>query len=172
MALTPAITVSQNSGLPNVINITDSSTGNDPGLTSRRVYLYQSNNDNLVPDGTTTDYIEWDISDSTIAIDVLERDMALMIVVQWLTGAVVTYTYDNTYAFPAYTNTFLYNLSVTDQLSNPDIVKDTTYLFNKLQLFTYVKDAENAISEGGDTVKAQLAFDLAYQMMTNQQLYF
>lgn len=172
MALTVSISVSQNNGLPNVINLTDTSTGSDPGITERRVYLYTSANTTLVPSGTTTAYVVWPIADSTIALDVLPRDMSLMIIVQWLTGATVTYTYTNYYQFPAYTKQFLYNLTVTQQLTNPDITKDTQYLFSKFQLYTYVKDAANAIEEGPDISKAQLAFDLAYQMMTNSNFFF
>lgn len=172
MPLTVSISVSQNSGLPNVIVLTDTSTGSDPGITSRRVYLYKSDNTTLVPFGTTTPYTVWPISDSTISLDVLTQDTALTIVVQWLTGTTVTYTYTNEYQFPAYTKTFLYNLSVTQQLTNPNILKDTQYMFNKLQLYTYTRDAENAIAEGQDTTKAQLSFDLAQAMMNNSQLYF
>lgn len=172
MPLTPSISVSQNNGTPSQFSVQDTSTGSDPGLTERRVYLYNSANNTVVPSGTLTNYIVWPIADSSITIDVLSRDMAFMIVVNWMTGSTVTYTYTNYYQFPANTKVFLYNLSVTQQLSNPNIIKDTQYLFNKLQLYTYVKDADNAVALGPDISKAQLAFDLAYEMMSNSNLYF
>lgn len=172
MPLVVNIEITQNNGSPNEFTIEDISTGSDPGITERRVYITDAANNPVVPDGTTTSYVVWPIADSTITLDVLPRDMAYKIIVQWLTGSSVTYTYTNYYQFPAYTKSFLYNLTVTNQLTNPDILKDQQYLFNKLQLYTYVKDAANAIEFGPDISKAQTAFDIAYNMMNNSSLYF
>jgi len=172
MALTVNIEITQNDGIPADFLITDISTGSDPGITERRVYLYDAAGNTLVNSGTTTAYTLWPIADSEITMSVLNVDMALMIIVQWITGSTVTYTYTNYYQFPAYTKSFLYNLTVTNQLTNPDITKDTQYLFNKLQLYTYVKDAANAIELGPDISKSQLAFDMAQQMMNNSSYFF
>lgn len=171
MALTVSISVAQNNGNPSDFTISDTSTGSDPSITIRRVYLTKSDGTYLVPDGTSTDYIEWPIAESSITLDVLERDMALEILVQWLAGAVVTYAYENSYPFLAYTNTFLYNLSV-DQSSNPAIINATDFFANKTKMYSYVKEAENAIAVGEDTVKAQFAMDAAYQMILNEDKYF
>lgn len=171
MAFSGAITVQQNTGSPSQFVVTDSSTGSDPAITSRRIYLYKADNTNLVPTGTTTSYISWPIANGPITIDVLSIDMALMITVQWLVGAVVTYSYTNYYQFPANTKTFMYGLSV-DQSSNPTIISATDYFSNKAKMYTFLSDAANAIAYGPDIVKAQLAFNLAYQMIINQQLYF
>ena len=43
MPLVPNFTASQYSGTPSVITLTDTSTGSDVTITSRRVYLLQSN---------------------------------------------------------------------------------------------------------------------------------
>lgn len=172
MPLTVNIEVSQIAGDPATFQLEDISTGSDPGITSRRVYLYDPANNTLVNPGTTTAYTVWDIADDTIEMNVLDRDRALMLIVQWLTGSTVTYTYTNYYVFTAYTNIFLYNLTVTNQLTFPDILKDQQYLFNKLQLYTYLKDAANAIAYGPDISKAQIALDIAQQMMNNSSLYF
>lgn len=171
MPLTVSISISQNTGIPSAFVITDTSTGSDPSITSRRLYLLKPDGTYLVPDGTTTDYVEWSIAQSSITLSVLERDMALEILVEWLAGAVVTYTYENSYVFTAYTNTFLYNLSV-DQSSNPAIINATDFFANKTKMYSYVKEAENAIAIGEDTVKAQLALDRAYQMILNEDKYF
>ena len=172
MALTVNIEITQNNGNPAEFTIEDTSTGSDPGITERRVYIYDSASNTVVPSGTTTNYTVWPIADSEITLNVLPRDMAYQIIVKWLTGSTVTYTYTNSYQFPAYTKSFLYNLSVTNQLTYPDILKDTQYLFNKLKLYTYVKDAANAIEFGPDISKAQTAFDLAFYMMTNSSNFF
>lgn len=171
MPLTVSITVQQNNGTPSNFTLVDTSTGSDPSITIRRVYLTKPDGTFLVPEGTTTDYIEWPIAESSITLDVLDRDRSLEILVEWLAGAVVTYEYENSYVFTAYTNTFLYNLSV-DQSSNPSIINATDFFANKTRMYSYVKEAENAIAIGEDTVKAQLALDRAYQFIINEDKYF
>ncbi len=171
MPLTVSISVSQNNGQPSVINLTDTSTGSDPGITSRRVYIYKADNTTLVPSGTTTAYTVWPIADSTIALDVLSRDFAVTIVVEWLTGSTVTYTYTNTYDFTAYTRTFLFNLSV-DQLGAPIIINSTNWFSNKAIMWVCVNDADNAIAYGGNVTDAQLSLDIAYNMIVNSSKYF
>lgn len=171
MALTVSISVAQNNGLPSTMVITDTSTGSDPSITIRRIYLSKSDGTYLVPEGTTTDYIEWPIAETSITLDVLDRDLALEILVQWLAGAVITYSYENSYVFAAYTNTFLYNLSV-DQSSNPAIINATDFFANKTKMYSYVKEAENAITIGEDITKAQFCMDKAYSMIFNEDKYF
>jgi hypothetical protein len=43
MPISPSFTASQSSGTPNIITLTDTSTGVDTAVTSRRIYLLQSN---------------------------------------------------------------------------------------------------------------------------------
>lgn len=172
MSLTVSISISQNNGNPSQFIITDTSTGSDPGITERRVYLYTASNTTLVNSGTTTAYTLWPIASSTITMDVLTRDMGLLVVVQWLTGTTVTYTYSNSYDFDAYTNVFGYNLTVTKQLSNPQIINATNYFSNKSLLYELIDDADIAISVGEDIAKAQLALDQAYNLQINSNLYF
>lgn len=170
MPLTPAITITQNTGLPNEFVITDSSTGSDPGLTSRRVYIYTNANAALVNPGTTTAYTLWPIADASITMDVLTRDMSFLITVEWLTGSTVTYTYTNTYCFPAYTKTFLYNLSET-QSTNPTIVQATDYFNNKATLWECIDDAENAVLYE-DIQTSQLCLDICYFYIINSSKFF
>lgn len=171
MALSVSISVSQNNGNPSDFIIADTSTGSDPSITIRRVYLTKPDGTYLVPDGTDTDYIEWPIADSSITLDVLDRDRALEILVEWLAGASVVYDYENSYVFLAYTYTFLYNLSV-DQSSNPSIINATDFFANKTKMYSYVKEAENAIDIGEDITKAQLCLDKAYNMIQNEDKFF
>jgi hypothetical protein len=170
MALTVSISISQNAGIPSQFIISDTSTGSDPGITERRVYLYNSANGTLVNDGTATPYTLWPIADATITMDVLDRDMALTVIVQWVTGSTVTYTYTNYYSFTAYTRTFLYNLSNT-QSSNPAIINSTNYFGNKAIVWVCVSDSDNAV-QYGDIQSAQLALDLAYYYIINASKFF
>lgn len=170
MPLTPSIAITQNAGSPSSFIITDDSTGSDPGLTSRRVYIYTAANDNLVNTGTITDYTAWDIGDSAITMDVLERDLAVLITVQWMTGSTVTYTYSNTYCFTAYTKTFLYNLTET-QSTNPSIVQSTNYFANKATMWECIDDADNATLYE-DIGTAQICLDICYGFIINSSKYF
>ena len=77
MALIPNFSTEQFSGTPNAFTITDTSTGSDVTITSRRIYLLQANGTFLVPAGTNTNYIVWNIADSSIVLDVLSQDTAL-----------------------------------------------------------------------------------------------
>lgn len=172
MALTVSISVAQNTGTPSQFVISDTSTGSDPSITERRVYLYDSQNNTLVNSGTTTAYTLWPIASSSITMDVLNRDMALEIIVQWVAGSTVVYTYTNEYDFDAYTNVFGYNLTVTNQLSNPAIINSTNYFSNKSLLYEFIDDADISVSVGQDIVKAQFALDSAYNLIINTNLYF
>ncbi len=174
MPLTVALSIAQNNGLPNTIVVTDSSTGSDPTITTRRLYLYIADNSTLVPDGTTTPYIEWPIAEGPLTLNVLERDYAVMIVGQWLAGAVVTYTYTNYYQFNANTLTFLFGLSTSQsaQMFNPNLLTSTNFFLNKAKVWAFTKDAANAINFGNDLTKAQLALDMAYGYIINEDKYF
>lgn len=170
MSLTVSISVAQNSGSPSSFLISDTSTGSDPGITERRVYLYKADNTTLVNSGTTTPYTPWPIANASITMDVLSRDTALMFVIQWLTGSTVTYTLTAYYAFYAYTNSFLYTLSQT-QATYPSIISATDFFLNKVKVYGFIKSAATAISFN-DTPNAQLNLDQAYNYEINQNLYF
>ena len=170
MAFVPLLQINQNNGSPSDFTITDVSTGSDPAITDRRIYVYISNNTTLVPAGTITAYTDWPIVDGPLTLDVLTRDFAVMIVGQWLVGSTVTYTYTNYYSFTAYTRTFLYNLSET-QSTNPAIIQATNYILNKAAMWDCVFDSDNAVNYG-DIQTAQLALDICYYYMTNSTKFF
>lgn len=174
MALTPSISISQDNGVESSFTITDTSTGTDGTLTSRRIYLYKADNTTLVPEGTSTPYIEWPILDSEITLDVLSRDLALTVIVNWMTGTSITYTYTNYYVFLAYTRSFLFGLSTdqTTQIFPINILTSTNFFFNKAIMWSLVEDAEDAIALGQDTFKSQIALDRAFYMITNEDKFF
>lgn len=172
MPLTPQISVAQPAGAPEIVRITDTSTGSDAAITQRRVYLETSTGTYLVEDGTTTDYEQWAYADSVINLDVLDRDYALALTVQWLdvSGNVLYELEDQLYLFSQYTNDFYYGL-VQNQASAPPIVADTSYFRNVMVLKTYLDQAVSATTYN-DIAAAQNALNRAYYMMQNQNIYF
>src|SRR4051812_32015248 len=96
MALTPNFVASQAGGTPQNLTLTDSSTGSDGAITQRRIYLVQADGTYLTPSGSTTDYIAWAYANASITIsDILSNDIALSILVQWLSVTNVV-LYDKT----------------------------------------------------------------------------
>lgn len=172
MALNPNFSASQNSGTPNIITLTDTSSGSDVDITQRRVYLLQSNGEYLVPAGVTTDYVEWDISDSSISLDVLTQDTALTVTVEWLdVSNVVLYDKTLSFGFTAYNETFYYGLT-QDLVANPALYQSKDWFLNKMRLRVYIDSGNQAVSFASDIVSAQISYDLATQMQTNQNYYF
>ena len=97
----PSFAVSQNLGFPSVIVLTDTSTGTDETISQRNVYLQKADGTFLVPEGTTTNYIVWSIVLNTISIDVLDKDYALNVMVDYVnivnTPLVFDLTFDTTF---------------------------------------------------------------------------
>ena len=178
MAISPSFTMSQNSGTPNIITVNDTSTGVDTAITSRRIYLLQSNGTYLVPSGTTTNYIVWPITNTTTrapltdSLDVLVEDTALSITVQWLNASnTVVQTVTNSYAFTAYNETFYYGLTES-QVANANLTASTNWYQTKLILRVELDSATQAITFASDIYSAQAALNRATYISTNQALFF
>jgi hypothetical protein len=172
MPLVPNFTASQYSGTPSVITLTDTSTGSDVTITSRRVYLLQSNGTFLVPTGTTTDFIVWPLANSSIDLDVLTEDTALSITVQWMssTNTVVT-SKTISFAFTAYNETFYYGLTES-QVANSNLSASTNWYQTKLILRVELDSANQAILFASDIYSAQSALNRATYISTNQAYFF
>jgi hypothetical protein len=172
MPLVPNFTASQYSGTPSVITLTDTSTGSDVTIASRRVYLLQSNGTFLVPAGVTTDYIEWDLVDTSISINVLSEDSALSITVQWMSGLDTIVTSKTTsFAFTAYNETFYYGLTES-QVANSNLTASTNWYQTKLVLRVEIDSANQAITFASDIYSAQAALNRATYISTNQSFFF
>ena len=174
MALIPNFSAAQSSGTPNIITLTDISTGSDVNIVSRRVYLLQADGTYLVPSGTTTQYILWALIDSTISLNVLSQDTALSITVDWvdINGATVEQKII-AYGFDAYGQTFFYGLSDGQvPITNPPVALSTDYYQNKVQFYCYLVSAAQAITYASDIYKAQLNYDADQNMINNQTFYF
>jgi hypothetical protein len=172
MPLSPNFTASQNSGTPNLIFLTDTSTGSDVTITKRRIYLLQSNGTYLVPAGTNTDYIEWALVDTTTSLNVLIQDTALSITVQWLTaGNVEVASVTTSFAFTAYNETFYYGLTES-QVANANLTASTNWYQTKMILRVELDSAYQAISFASDIFSAQAALNRATFISTNQSYFF
>jgi len=172
MPLSPNFTASQNSGTPNLIFLTDTSTGSDGTITKRRIYLLQSDGTYLVPAGTATDYIEWALVDVTTSLNVLIQDTALSITVQWLTSVnVVVATKTTSFAFTAYNETFYYGLTES-QVANANLTASTNWYQTKMILRVELDSAYQAISFASDIFSAQAALNRATFISTNQSYFF
>jgi len=172
MPLSPNFTASQNSGTPNLIFLTDTSTGSDGTITKRRIYLLQSNGTYLVPAGTATNYIEWALVDVTTSLNVLIQDTALSITVQWLTASnVVVATKTTSFAFTAYNETFYYGLTES-QVANANLTASTNWYQTKMILRVELDSAYQAISFASDIFSAQAALNRATFISTNQSYFF
>ena len=172
MPFVPNFTASQYSGTPSVITLTDTSTGSDVTIASRRVYLLQANGTFLVPAGTTTDYIVWDLVDTSIDLDVLSQDSALSITVQWMSGIQTVVTSKTiSFAFTAYNETFYYGLTES-QVANSNLSASTNWYQSKLVLRVELDSADQSITFASDIYSAQAALNRATYISTNQAYFF
>lgn len=164
MPLTPVISVGQTPGNPGVVTIADLSTGSNVLITQRRVYLKTSLNTYLVEEGTTTDYEEWALIDSSIDIDALDKDYGLLVTVEWLDVTnVVLYTISDTYGLKCYNEDFDYGL--TQMLTaNPENIGDNSFFEHKSQLRNYIDSGDKAIERASDIYSAQVAYDKATKL--------
>lgn len=172
MALTPNFTVTQTPGSPSVVSIADDSTGSDGAITSRRVYLAEYDGSFLVPSGTGTEYVAWALADTSIDIDALDKDYAIVATVQWLdVSNNILYAKSSLYGLTGWGEDFDY--SMTQMLAvNPNNVNDNDFFVNKLLLRNYLDSGDNAISRASDQYAAQLCYDKATDLRLGSPYYF
>ena len=174
MPLTQNFAATQVLGEPSIIVLTDSSTGSDAAISSRKVYITNAANEYITASGVTTAvaFTTWAYADSSTEIDCLTADTACNIRVDWVnSGGTVLYTKTTLYGFYSYTNDFLLQLT-KNQVADPSIIQDTVYWGNKAKLHTLLKDATNAVSVGGDITSAQNSLNAAEFLIQNSSDYF
>lgn len=172
MALTVNFTATQLLGLPNIIVLTDTSSGSDGNVTSRRVYLRDAYNNDVLPEGTTTDYVVWDIGETSINIDCLTKDMALNITVEWVdANDIALYSKLVFSGFTSYNEDFLYELAGFLAV-NYKRTADANFTAQMFKLRTYVDSGDQAVIRGGDIAKAQACYDIATNIRENSAYFF
>ena len=175
MPLTPNFSTSQVAGSPQEVVITDTSTGSDAAITKRRVFLVDYEGNYVVPSGNSTDYVEWPLAQTSIAIDCLTQDMALSVTVLWLdVNNVTLYSKTSLSGFTLFNETFYYSLTQGQAaVGNPSyILQDNDYFANKMKLRLYIDSGNQAVTLGYDITSAQVCYDLATYLVTNQNIYF
>jgi len=172
MPITPNFTASVNYSTNNILHLEDTSTGSDVAINKRRVTLQKADGTNLVTSGTTTTYMNWSLAFSFIDLNVLDRDYALNIVVEWLNVSnVVLYTKSLEFNFTTYSELFYYNLTQY-QTSNPTVVNDSKFYTNKLKLRTCIDEANQAITVGSDIQSSQAALNRAKYFLDNPTIFY
>lgn len=172
MSFTPSIAVTQSALTPNIVTVVDDSAGSDGAITQRRVFVQTANGDYLVPSGTTTDYTQWALADSSIALNILTQDECVNILVQWLNVSdAVLYTYEDTYALSEYNKQFLVYL-VSAQGLQPGVVQDSNYSGNIALFWTNIIAGINQVVFGSDIAGGQNCFNRATQMRLHEGDYF
>lgn len=173
MAYVPSFTAYQIVTNPTGAVIADTSTGTDASISSRRITILKSDGTTLVPSGTLTSYVVWNLSDgSTKTVSVLDKDYAVTITVDWLSsGGSVLYTVTTIYGFYYYSNTF-YQTLLQAQVSNPSLLASKNWLDGVSSVWTYIDGATNAISLMGDTTNAQLMLSRAKWIADNINLLY
>lgn len=172
MAFVPSISVSQLAATPNIVSVTDDSTGSDIAIVSRVIYVQTASGSYLVPSGTTTDFTAWALVLTTIPLDILTQDECVNIITNWLdiNGATL-YTYENQYPLAEYNKQFLAYLVAASGLT-PGIVQDSNYSGNIAVFWTNVVAGINQVNFARDISGGQSCFNRATYMRLNQSLYF
>jgi len=168
MALTVAFSIGISSD-PSAIILTDLSTGSDGAVVGRKIVL-------STPTGGSLGNSPYDWpnlpSSTTITINPLNQDAALIVTVNWVNNAgAVLYTTSLIYVFTQYGLQFLESLT-QQQIANPSIVDDQNFMGNKFRLFTEIKSAQNAIDIGQSVAAAQSCVNRYNNLIQNQDMYF
>jgi hypothetical protein len=172
MPFSQNFTVAQTSANPAFVIITDTSTGSDPNIDSRRIYITDCNGNYIVPTGTTTNYIEWDLLDNPISLDILTQDTAANVRVDWLDSTnTVLYTLNNNYCFSEYNKQFLYYLIQLQSLTY-NVIQDNNYWGNVGTLWVNIIGAINSVEIGDDIFASQTCLNRATFMAQNQANFF
>lgn len=172
MAFTPSFTIGQNPLTPAIIVATDTSVGSDAAIDSRRIFIQDAFGNYLVPLGTTTNYVVWDLVNISISLNVLSQNTAVNATTQWLDiSGNVLYTDSESGALANYGKQFLYYL-VELQSGAPDTVKDNNYDFNTAVLWTAVLGGINAVFVNNDIAASQNSLGRATELQFHQNDYF
>lgn len=160
MPLTPSFSVSQIFGAQNTVVLTDTSTGSDGSVTTRRAYISTSAGVFLTPANTPTDYTEWDYASPDIEIQCLDKDYAVLIRVQWVdVSGNILYTYTiGSVGLTLYNETYDYQLSQR-LTGNPLLINDAAFFENKSKLRVCIDSGNQLISLISDNYAAQQCYD-------------
>lgn len=172
MPLTPSFTAVQSFNSPSNLTFTDTSTGSDISVASRSIYIEQANGDYIIISGNTNDYTTWYLQDVSATFDILDKDYAVTITVNWVDQYNnVLYTYSDVFAFTNFNEKFDYGL--TQMLTaNPMLINDNDFFKNKEDLRISIDSGNQAFDMAGDLFAAQQCYDRGTNLRENSQYYF
>lgn len=173
--LTPNFTAQQSSTDYTVVTVNDTSTGSDVLVTQRRVYFTLANAAYLTTSAANSaGYFPWAYAATSLTVnDLLDKDYALNILVQWLNVSnTVLYSKTIIYGFDSYEEAFLAQLTCAQSSSNPALINNQNYWLNKITLRTQVDDAAQAIEQGNNILAAQAAYNRGTYIVAHPQLFF
>lgn len=175
MSFTADFSLAQVLGNLTTFTLADTSDYTDEpkdSFSARRIFIYKTDGTTLVPDGTTTTYIDFsfdDYPDDEIDIDVLDRDYGLFIVLELIsTDPQPTSEYTKTIVTnitAAYTNDFIYE-QVQLLTAHQDFLYNKNWFYALSSLQTLL-DCSNQAVLYQDIQSAQLALDKAKYLMDN-----
>lgn len=172
MAFEPNFQITQNYGSIADITIIDTSTGTDLTITDRVIYLRKDNGTYLTPTGSITDYIVWLISGNQLVIsDILDKDYALDVTVNYYSGSTVIYTKTILNLFTAYSDLFLRQLTQA-LAANRVTITQRNFWLDKNKLRVLLDDATQAVTLINDQTIAQFCLDEAKKLTDNIQTFF
>lgn len=171
---TGANTLASAAGNPNTFSVTDDSDYTDESqatFSTRRISLITTADTYLVPAGTTTTYINWPFSvgNTIIISDVMTRDYALNVVVDWVSldpqdGS--TYQTQLIYGFASYNANGEYHV-IQAITARPNIVQHWNYWLNLGKVQTEESNSVQAVYYQ-QQVSAQWAMNRAAYILQNK----
>lgn len=178
MAITQNFTTSQVLGESSEIVITDTSTGTDVLVLSRRVYFTDKdglyyNEDNLTGSATSV-YEEWTDfpATTTITLDVLNQDRALNVRVDWLNVSnVVLYTKTTLQDYTLSAKTVYIN-NIKAQSSNNSLKEHANFYYNLIRLLISIKEADDSVTLLADISSSQAALNRAKKIVDNPSYFY
>jgi hypothetical protein len=171
MAFIQSFTANSVFGNPSEILFTDTSSGSDVGIVARKIYLLKYDGTYLQQiDGQN--FINWAYSANTLLLDILKSDTALSIRVDWSNNAgAVLYTYTVLTVFNMNAS-LLDDTLIAGQQAQPNLINNTNYYLNRIQLRVAINDAINSITQMSDITNSQQACDRGTYFVDNQSLFF
>lgn len=169
---TGLLTIAQISPLSFTVTDASSYTSEGQGtFSARRIYLRKADGTYLVPEGSSTDYIDFPFGEGSIkTISLLTEDYCLEVEGQWISNAPQpgsTYVYTSTELF-TWNNELGYLGATRLQVSNPKLINDKNYFNNKSKWRTFIDDARQAVELGNDQYSAQGSLDQATYIKNNR----
>ena len=172
MSLTVNFTASQSFGTPSQLTFTDTSTGSDTNVASRNIYIQQADGTYIVISGNTLDYTTWDYDLPSITLDILTKDVAVTITIDWVDDTnTKLYTSTKIFAFTNFNEKFDYG--TTQMLTaNPLLINDNDFFVHKADMRVSIDSGNQAFNLVGDLFSAQECYDRATNLRTSSQYYF